>query len=103
MTDEEIYEYLGESFVWNKAKAAGNFWKHGVRFTEAATVFFDRFAIYERDPDHSLEEEHLIIIGRSAVEHMLAVVHVYRGERTRIISARRPTASERRQYAAYGS
>ena len=98
MTDDEIYEYLGQVFEWNKAKAAGNYWNHGVRFTEAATVFFDPFAISQLDPDHSEDEQHLLVIGLSAVEHMLVVVHVYRGEHTRIISARRPTPSERRQY-----
>ena len=98
MTDDEIYEYLGQVFEWNKAKAAGNYWKHGVRFTEAATVFFDPSAIYEPDPDHSEDEQHILVVGRSAIEHMLVVAHVYRGERTRIISARRPTAAERRQY-----
>ena len=40
MTEDEIYEYLGQVFEWNRVKAARNAIRHGVRFTEAATVFF---------------------------------------------------------------
>lgn len=31
----------GQGFVWDEAKADANVRKHGVRFEEAATVFFD--------------------------------------------------------------
>ena len=100
MTDEDIYEYLGRSFEWDRKKAALNVFRHGVRFTEAATVFEDANALVEHDPDHSEDEERWLVLGRSAVSNLLVVVHLYRAERTRIISARRPTRSERRTYEA---
>jgi uncharacterized DUF497 family protein len=33
----------GQSFEWEKEKAASNFAKHGVAFPEACEVFFDPF------------------------------------------------------------
>jgi uncharacterized DUF497 family protein len=58
--------------------------RHGVRFTEAASVF--------------LEEDHSLVLGYSIRERMLLVVHVIRGERIRVISARKATPNERRRY-----
>ncbi len=98
MTDDEIYEYLGQVFEWDRRKAAMNVLRHGIRFTEAATVIFDQDAVYEPDPDHSDEEDRFIVIGQSVIPNLIAVVHVYRTERTRIISARKPTRTERRLY-----
>lgn len=37
MTNDEVYHYLEQEFEWSRAKAAHNAFKHGVRFTEAAT------------------------------------------------------------------
>ena len=42
MSDDEIYEYLGQTFEWNRMKAMRNALAHDVRFPEAATVFWDR-------------------------------------------------------------
>ena len=98
MSDDEIYEYMGRAFEWDRMKATRNALKHRVRFTEAATVFFDKNAIFEHDPDHSEDEERYIVIGRSIRSNALLVAHVYRGNVTRIISARKATPSERRDY-----
>jgi uncharacterized DUF497 family protein len=38
MSDDEIYEYLGETFEWDVDKARKNYMSHRVLFTEAATV-----------------------------------------------------------------
>ncbi len=54
---DDVYEYLGQFFEWDRMKAALNAIKHNVRFPEAASVFFDEDAIFEPDPDHS-EDEH---------------------------------------------
>ena len=40
-------------FEWNPDKAAENLKKHGVSFSEAASVFADPLAITIFDPDHS--------------------------------------------------
>jgi uncharacterized DUF497 family protein len=98
MSDDEIYEYLGRTFEWNRMKAMRNVLKHRVRFTEAATLFFDENAIFEPDPDHSEDEDRYIVLGRSMNTHVLIAAHVSRGERTRIINARKATPSERSDY-----
>ena len=52
-------------FEWDDEKNKGNKRKHGIGFDEAATVFFDEFALVFDDPDHSDEEERFLIIGIS--------------------------------------
>jgi len=85
-------------FEWDPDKAASNLAKHGVAFAEAATVFGDPLAITYFDPDHSDEEDRFLTFGHSNEGHVLVVSHTDRHDRTRIISARRATRKERKQY-----
>jgi uncharacterized DUF497 family protein len=85
-------------FTWDPAKARENLRKHGVSFEEATTVFANPLARIFDDPDHSIGEQREIIIGYSARERLLLVSFTERGKFTRIISARRPDAKERRDY-----
>lgn len=85
-------------FEWDINKADHNFKKHGVDFTEAATVFADPLSITYSDPDHSLDEDRFIIIGLSVRDRLLIVAHTDRVEITRIISAREVTKRERNLY-----
>ena len=85
-------------FEWDDAKAAANMAKHGVAFEEAKTVFYDALAEIMLDPDHSSDEERLLIIGLSQPGRTLSVSHVERGEVIRIISAREATRGERGNY-----
>jgi uncharacterized protein len=85
-------------FEWNAAKARTNLRKHGVSFEEAATVFLDPMALTFADPDHSVEEEREITVGLSVRQRAVLVIHCQRGERTRVISARKATRKERIQY-----
>jgi uncharacterized DUF497 family protein len=75
-------------FTWDSRKAAANRKKHGVTFEEATTVFGDPLSITIPEPVHSLDEIRFIIVGRSQAQRLLVVVHVERGDRIRIISAR---------------
>jgi uncharacterized DUF497 family protein len=100
MSEDEIYEYLGQTFEWDVAKASKNFLSHRVLFTDAATAFFDQDAIYYKDEEHSDDEERYIVIGRSQRDRQLFIVHVYRGVRVRIISARTASQRERSVYEA---
>jgi uncharacterized DUF497 family protein len=84
-------------FEWDPEKAAGNLRKHKVSFGEAASVFLDPLALTLSDPDHSDEEGREISIGSSSRERMQFVSHCQRGDRIRIISARRATRKERLQ------
>jgi uncharacterized protein len=90
-------------FDWDPAKAASNAKKHGVTFQAAMPVFRDAFARSILDPDSSRGEERWITLGEAATGNLIVVVHTWSeiaADRVvvRIISARRPTASEARQY-----
>ncbi|MCI0459407.1 MAG: BrnT family toxin [Gemmataceae bacterium] len=85
-------------FEWDEARAASNQKKHGVTFEEAATVFADPLAAIFDDEVHSEEEQREIIIGHSARDRLLLVCFTERGDAIRIISARRATKRERKDY-----
>ena len=63
-------------------------------------MFFDEDGILIPDPDHSDYEERFILIGSNKKADLLTVVHCLRKSETviRIISARKATKNERRQY-----
>jgi uncharacterized DUF497 family protein len=86
------------TYEWDPAKAAANAKKHRITFEEAASVFLDPAALTFWDPDHSEEEDREITIGRSRRQRVLFVAHGARPGHVRIISARRATRQERRQY-----
>ena len=88
------------TFEWDENKNAINQMKHGVDFLEASSVFYDDNAIMFDDPDHSDEEERFILIGISRRAEILVVVHCLRdsGSTIRIISARKATKAEKKQY-----
>lgn len=85
-------------FEWNPEKATLNLEKHGVSFQEAATVLNDSLSVTFPDPDHSIRESRYIIIGIFRFKQLLVVAHTNRGEKVRIISARKATRQERRFY-----
>ncbi len=89
-------------FEWDPAKAERSLTKHGVSFAEAATVFGDPLAVTYFDPDHSEDEDRFLTFGHSSAGRVLVVSHTDRGNRTRIISARRATRKERKQYEEKG-
>ena len=86
------------NFEWDQRKAAQNRRKHRVSFQEAATVFGDPWAITYHDPDHSVSEQRFITVGMSSVHRVLIVAHTDRNENIRIISARKTTQRERKDY-----
>ena len=91
------------AFDWDPAKAASNAAKHGVTFDEASIVFRDPLALSIFDGASSVDEERWITLGAAASGNLVLVVHTW-GEdgaghvAVRIISARRPTRNEARQY-----
>jgi uncharacterized protein len=90
-------------FDWDPAKAAANIAKHGVAFDVAMTVFLDPLARSRIDEDNSDDEPRWVTLGETRAGQLIVVVHTY-VESTpgrvviRIISARRPTGREMRQY-----
>ena len=88
------------TFEWDERKAAANLKKHGVSFDDAKSVFLDDRAKLIDDPDHSENEDRMVLLGLSYALRLLVVCHCYRGEGgvIRIISARRATTKESRSY-----
>jgi len=90
-------------FEWDGQKAASNFAKHGVTFTEAMTVFGDPLELAIADPDHSQNECRFVSMGVSLTGRLLVVAYTERQGRMRIITAREVTPRERKQYESRGS
>ena len=86
-------------FEWGPRKAESNERKHGVSFEDARTVFFDEQALLFEDPQPLHEEERFVLLGLSASLRLLVVVHALQDRNViRIISARKATRQETRQY-----
>lgn len=85
-------------FEWDQNKEAANLSKHGVSFDEAITVFDDPLYLDFFDPDHSYGEYRYIIIGQSSNNRLLLVSYTEYGEIIRIISARKTTRREQKDY-----
>jgi uncharacterized DUF497 family protein len=88
---------IDDEFEWDDDKAASNAEKHGVTFEQARSVFRDPFAIELLDDREVYSEDRYILIGMSTAG-ILVVVHTQRGDRSRIISARKAEPNERRFY-----
>ena len=94
---DKTFELQGIGFEWDEEKYAVNLRKHGVKFEEAAEVFFDPES---RFGDASVEDEQRqYVVGFSFKFNLLYTVFVERREKTRIISARRATIEEEKYYA----
>ena len=91
---------LSLKFQWDPKKAASNVTKHQVTFEEAQTVFLDQDALVIPDPEHSAVDARFVILGLSAVNRALVVVHCFREEKSviRIISARKAGTKEQIPY-----
>ena len=90
-------------FKWDRVKARVNFNKHGVDFERAAEVFRDPLALTIPDDEHSGTEVRWITMGKDTHGGYALVVHTFEqvDEQIgciRIISARRPTKVEARDY-----
>jgi uncharacterized protein len=83
-------------YEWDRTKARANLRKHGVDFGDAATAFADAEAL--TIPDNDEDEDRFATIAMDALGRILVVVFTWRGQRIRIISARRASSQERRQY-----
>ena len=90
-------------FIWDENKNKLNQKKHGISFIEAKSVFYDQDGRLISDPDHSESEDRFILLGFSSSLNLLVVCHCYREneDTIRIISARKATKSEKRQYKGF--
>ncbi|MCD2175249.1 BrnT family toxin [Rhizobium sp. C4] len=86
------------NFEWDADKAATNLTKHSVSFVIACDVFNDPFAIdvEERSMDYGEVRRRIVGLGHGRV---LTIIYTERDESTiRLISARKATPTERREY-----
>ena len=84
-------------YVWDPEKLRANLAKHSIGFADAAPVLEDPLALTRPDPD-ARAEERFVTLGADPTGRLLVVVWTFRGEDIRVISARRATTPERRQY-----
>ena len=82
---------------WDPGKAATNYAKHHVKFADAVAVLEDDLALTIRDPGIA-DEERWMTLGLDGFGRLLVVIYTWRGERIRLISARRATGREKSQY-----
>ena len=90
-------------FDWDPKKARGNLRKHKVSFERAASVFRDPNLLSIPDEEHSRSEERWITIGLDENAVLLVLSHKFmslddESSRIRIISARKATKAETKQY-----
>ena len=83
-------------FEWDEEKNRKNTACHHICFEDAVSVFNDLYRIEFYDDRFCYGEDRFIVIGMAG--DILCVVYTERGDRTRIISARRATLRERREY-----
>jgi len=90
-------------FEWDDGKNTSNKQKHGITFEEAASVFYDDYARFKSDSEHSGSEERFVLLGVSSRLRILVVCHCYREEDEvmRIISAREATTNEKQEYMRF--
>lgn len=85
-------------YEWDESKRQENLRKHGVDFADAVGVFYDDDAITKPDPDRH-GESRFITLGMSFNLRVLCVIWTERqGDVYRLISARKASPGEIRQY-----
>jgi uncharacterized protein len=88
-------------FEWDRRKARKNLRDHRVSFEEAATAFDDALSLTVPDPQHSIDEERFVLLGRTTRGRLVVVAFTERDAdipSVRLISARLADRGERRDY-----
>jgi len=85
-------------FEWDPAKARENLRVHGIDFADAVGVFDNPYLPLREDPDAEGEQRHLAL-GMDLLGRLLVVVYTYRQGKIRLISARKATKKEGKEYA----
>ncbi|HEX7709123.1 MAG TPA: BrnT family toxin [Thermoanaerobaculia bacterium] len=88
---------MPERVSWDERKATSNWRKHGVRFEEARTIFYDPLVLSFHDPRHA-GEERFVAIGSSISGELRVVAYAIRDDEPWIINARHAERVERRRY-----
>ncbi|ELX10081.1 hypothetical protein Jab_2c21680 [Janthinobacterium sp. HH01] len=88
-------------FEWDALKAKTNLRKHGVSFDEAQDAFLDPYAQSWLDSEHIDHQDRYQLLAQSRQREILLLIsYCFLGDDgVRIISARRASKSERKQYS----
>ena len=84
-------------FQYDPDKAAANLRKYGVLFADAEGVLEDPLAVTVEDPDAG-GERRFITVGLGSAGELWVVVYAERDDEYRLISTRRATRKERKDY-----
>lgn len=98
-----FWKALEYNFDWNLEKERLNIKKHGVNFRKASTIFRDPYQLSIYDEEHSDYEDRWITIGIDESSVLRVVIHTFEqidefNCHIRIISARKATNQERKEY-----
>lgn len=85
-------------FVWDPEKAEANLRKHGISFSEATEVFDDPNSLDKFDAVHSIDEPRFNTVGMTKKGVLFVVYTEELADFTRIISSRKASSYEKRQY-----
>ena len=83
--------------TWDPEKAEHNKHKHGVRFPDVESVFYDPCSVIDEDLS-SVDEQRFIVLGKGRAGRLFIVVYTYRDDQVRLISARKASRAETRIY-----
>jgi uncharacterized protein len=84
-------------FEWDPAKARENLRVHEIDFADAVGVFDNPYLQWD-DPDAE-GEKRFVALGMDSLGRLLFVVYTYRPGKTRLISARKASKKEGKEYA----
>ena len=84
------------SFEWDESKRKTNIRKHGIDFIDAKPIF-DGLTVTIEDTRFDYGESRYLTLG-FLKGHVIVVAHTERGEKIRIISARKATKNEAKIY-----
>jgi uncharacterized DUF497 family protein len=85
-------------FEWDAGKARSNLRKHGIDFADVPPVFEDDRAVTMPDDLTAVDERRFLTLGCDGRGRVLVVAYTWRGSAIRIVSARKATPRERREY-----
>jgi hypothetical protein len=84
-------------YEWDRAKAKSNQEEHGVDLADAVQVF-DNPYLNKEDTDAEGDQV-FVALGLDNLGRLMVVVYTYREDRIRLISARKATRKEGKEYA----
>jgi uncharacterized protein len=84
------------SYQWDSAKARANRAKHGISFADAVAVSENPRAITLDDPHP--DKDRYVTMGLDFLGQVVVVYWTWRDEEVRLISARKATRAELREY-----